>query len=84
VSSLVRRIQIRCFKKSQTKKVPVLHPITGNVLKWMWPRRPGQLAYWATPDRIIDIFADTKHETLQPIVDILAEDAARRQARATA
>jgi hypothetical protein len=80
VSSLARRIQIRPLKKRKAARLPVLHPTTGNPIDWRYSRRKGQLAYFATRTGIADIVVGTKHPTLQPIIDILAEDAGRRAA----
>lgn len=79
MSSLARRIQIGLFIRNGVRKVPVLNEETGNIRNWLWPRRKGQLAFVGNGRAIFD---DTKHPTLQPIIDILAENARRSPAAA--
>jgi len=75
LSSLARRIQIRALKRANKPRLPVLNETTGNVMTRLWPRRASQLAYFGNPP--LPIFSDTQHPTLQPIIDILAENARR-------
>ena len=66
------------MRKRNQRMLPVLHETTGNVMAWLWPRFAGQIAYYGNPPQAI--VPHTQHAALQPIIDILARDAAKRAA----
>lgn len=66
MSSFLRRLQVRKARK----KLPILNEETGNPLGWRWPTVKNQLAFLPSGAPIV---VGTKHPTLQPLIDVLAE-----------
>ena len=75
MSSLARRLQIRIMKRKYIKPILVVSD-AGKALGSRFPLLPNQLLFIGTTP----VFAGDTHPTLQPIIDILSEDAARRKA----
>lgn len=78
MSSLIRRLQIRQLKKQGAKKLPIISVITGTIVAWKWPQTKRQLAFYADEhNSVVPITAETKHPELQPLIDILVDNASR-------
>ena len=67
MSSLLRRIRIRALKKAGKVKQPIVTD-KGNVIGFKWATHPRQLFFSAG---LTPIFPETKHPTLQPVIEAL-------------